>query len=452
MEVVACRASTGQSVQFRSTGGVDAFFFEFLDSIGFDLTAIQPARPEDDLSDHYRELKASVRAAIAGLLQASALAGQVSGELQQATRELTDAAAEAAQSVQVVADGAVQQSDLLRQVERIVDEGQRAVADIARGAGEQQRALQRVAELVQALAANIERVTATAQRGVVESQRNADQAISGSETVRRAIASLRQSGEGMRRVGARIDEMAGLSRRITQMVEAVDEIARQTNLLALNAAIEAARAGEAGKGFAVVAEEVRKLAERSSGTTQEIRALVGEILRTLEELVTVTTSGVREVEEGMNMAAEAEAALQRLTTSTRAIGEQIGAIEAASAAMARAKEELVAELERVSGVVDGHTAATEEVAATLSSVTTQVRDAVSLSQRTSRAAEGLAALVAQVHSQAEQLRGVARSLEGAATHLQTVATAFRPSTEPERSTDGRRVAVVSDGAAGALVR
>ena len=66
------------------------------------------------------------------------------------------------------------------------------------------------------------------------------------------------------------------SRKISDIIGVIDEIAFQTNLLALNAAVEAARAGEAGKGFAVVASEVRSLAGRSASASKEIKALIQE--------------------------------------------------------------------------------------------------------------------------------------------------------------------------------
>lgn len=405
---------------------VDVFFFEFLDAVGFDLASVVPERPEDDLSDCYRELKATVREAVASLQRATDLAITASERLGATSRSLTHAAAEATQAVQVVSKGAIRQSEYLQAAEQAVEEVQRAVADIARGAGEQQQALRRLTELAQALAAHIQAVTAAAEDGVVASQRNVEEAQVGGETVRRAITSLRRSGEGMRQVSTRVEEMAHLSRSITQMVEAVDELARQTNLLALNAAIEAARAGEAGKGFAVVAEEVRKLAERSSTTTQEIRGLVEQILRTLNDVVAVTSAGVREVEEGVTLAAEAESALQRLMASAQDIGQRMSAIGTTSATMARAKEEVVAEIERVARVVEGHTAATEEVAATLSRVAHQVREVAAGSRETSSAAEALAVLVEQLHAETEQLNDMTARIDEAAQQLARVAGSFRP--------------------------
>jgi methyl-accepting chemotaxis protein len=126
--------------------------------------------------------------------------------------------------------------------------------------------------------------------------------------------------DGMNNVNAKVNNTAKKilalgekSQSIGNITRMIDDIADQTNLLALNAAIEAARAGEAGRGFAVVASEIRKLAERSVESTEEIRQLINEIQ-------VETNSAIMGVEETTQWMAKGLEMVQETTQKSKEIG------------------------------------------------------------------------------------------------------------------------------------
>ncbi|WP_412479255.1 methyl-accepting chemotaxis protein [Azonexus sp. IMCC34839] len=136
-----------------------------------------------------------------------------------------------------------------------------------------------IAASVEELSVSITHVADNAMHAAQISEEAKTETVGGREVVGQAMAELERVAGDITESAALIESLGERSKQISSVVGVIREIAEQTNLLALNAAIEAARAGEQGRGFAVVADEVRKLAERTSLSTQEISTTVGAILQ-----------------------------------------------------------------------------------------------------------------------------------------------------------------------------
>lgn len=125
------------------------------------------------------------------------------------------------------------------------------------------------------------------------------------------LASVRSVNEQMEIINQNSEKTTSIMKsleshatQINKIVDMITNIAEQTNLLALNAGIEAARAGEHGRGFAVVAEEVRKLAEESNQSAQQINHLIDLIQSTMQEAIESTTSSNQAVQKGSSLVME----------------------------------------------------------------------------------------------------------------------------------------------------
>ncbi len=188
----------------------------------------------------------------------------------------------------------------------------RTAAAITRGIFEEAEQVQSSLEMTQTLLEATGRVVSDARDAAAASRGATDIAANNREKIALAIERLVEAKKFVGESTGQIDALAGSTRRITDFISIISQIADQTNLLALNAAIEAARAGAEGRGFAVVAEEVRALAEESRRASDE----AGEILMRFEAQM---RSVAHQMASGQALVADVE----QLSEASRGALEQI---------------------------------------------------------------------------------------------------------------------------------
>lgn len=261
------------------------------------------------------------------------------------------------------------------------------IGEVAGGSQEQVRTVEDIVEAMNQLSAGIQQIAVSMQNMSEASSRSLSVAVGGNKTIQQTISQMDAIHASMHSTSHVVRELGDQSQEITKIVDVITGIAGQTNLLALNAAIEAARAGEQGRGFAVVADEVRKLAEQSSASAQQIGQLIGSIQELTEKAVEAMKSGTEEITGGRELVYQSGEAFKSLYESVAEVSDQAGDVTAATQQMTASTEHVAGSIDVISTMAETAASATQEISASAEEQLASMEEISSSSNALSQLAE-----------------------------------------------------------------
>jgi methyl-accepting chemotaxis protein len=257
-------------------------------------------------------------------------------------------------------------ADVVTKVKGAATEVHRGAEEISQGNANLSQRTEEQSSSLEETASSMEEMTSTVKQ-------NADNAGQANQL---ATAARDQAEKGGAVVGKAVQAMTEInesSKKIADIISVIDEIAFQTNLLALNAAVEAARAGEQGRGFAVVASEVRSLAGRSATAAKEIKDLIQD--------------SVKKVDDGSVLVTQSGQTLEQIVSSVKKVSDIVAEIAAASREQSSGIEQVNRAVMQMDEMTQQNAALVEQATAASQSMADQARDLNQMMARY-RVAEG----------------------------------------------------------------
>jgi len=255
----------------------------------------------------------------------------------------------------------------------------------ASGGKEAATAMNEITTTVSELLATSRQIADSAQQVAHIAEETAAAARNGDKTVLQSQESI----EGIRRqVDTIVSHMLNLGKKSQQIglvLDIINELAEQTNILSINATIEAAGAGEQGKRFAVVGDEIRKLADRVSGSSKEIRLLVEEIRTAVNTTILATETGSKAVDAGLLR-------FQEVTRGFKEIGGMVVTTTQAAREIGLSTKQQMTAVEQVNTAIGGAAQAAREAEATSTQTLQTATQLAQLSRNLSRIVQSQAAV------------------------------------------------------------
>lgn len=270
-----------------------------------------------------------------------------------------------------------QVSESASKVSTKAQELSRSAAQVAHSSAQQNDRSNQANAAVEQLVSSIASIAQSAEHVQQKSQESLERAQQGNQSLDKLLKEMDVVGTAVKQMAASVNNFVHSTDAINTMTQEVKAIAEQTNLLALNAAIEAARAGEQGRGFAVVADEVRKLAEKSARSANEISGIT-------ESLTSQSQAVQQAIEDG----------LHRLSTSQESIHSVADILLATNGSV----EEVGAGLTTIATATDQQRQVSSDVAENIDAIATMAKDNSESVENTATAADDLKVLADNLQS------------------------------------------------------
>ena len=308
----------------------------------------------------------------------SANAQEQSKKAMEAMEKAEAASAEARQKTQAMLQAAERLEEVAQVVSTASTQLSAQIEQSDRGTAETSQRLTEAATAMNEMNATVQEVARNAAQASTASAETRQKAQDGAAIVSRSLDSINHVHQSSLRLKEDMVLLSSHAQDISRIMGVISDIADQTNLLALNAAIEAARAGEAGRGFAVVADEVRKLAEKTMASTQDVGAVIGAIQHSTATSMESVDKAVQEVDRAAEFANQSGTALEVIVSTVDATADQVNAIAAASEQQSAASEEINHTIIQINAMSLQTAQAMEEASKAVSDLAAQAHGLTSL--------------------------------------------------------------------------
>ncbi|CAI6085139.1 Methyl-accepting chemotaxis protein McpA [Paenibacillus sp. JJ-100] len=323
------------------------------------------------------------------------------GELSNAFGEMQNNLRELIQNVEKSAGQVVTSSEEMTQsaesTSAASEQVARAIQEIAMGAEKQTQGIEHNHVAMNEITIGITRIAERSIEVADLARQTNVQAEEGGNTVKQTVGQMQSIQETVAQTSQMIHALYERSHKISAITELIGSMAKQTNLLALNASIEAARAGSHGNGFAVVAAEVRKLAEQSGHSVNEIAVLTTAVHEDIAASVRMMEKVTNEVGEGMEISTEAIHKFELIMDSMRETTPQIEEIAATSQEITAGVQEVSAMSNELAGIASDNAATSEEVAASS-------EEQLAAMEQISSSARGLSSMAEQLQRMIQRFK------------------------------------------------